>query len=41
MLARAYDYYFRNKADIDARTDVSAHNKSAEMGVIRLLKWIS
>jgi UDP-glucose 4-epimerase len=41
MLARAYDYYFRNKADIDTRTDVSAHNKSAEMGVIRLLKWIS
>jgi len=41
MLLRAYEYYVRNKADIDARTDVSAHNKASDMGVIRLLKWIS
>jgi nucleoside-diphosphate-sugar epimerase len=41
MLARAYEYYVSNKAEIDARTEASAHNKAAEMGVIRLLKWMS
>jgi UDP-glucose 4-epimerase len=41
MLLRAYEYYAKNRAEIDARTNVSAHSKPAEMGVIRLLKWIS
>jgi len=41
MLFRAYDYYARNRAEIEGRSDASAHRKSADMGVIRLLKWIS
>jgi UDP-glucose 4-epimerase len=41
MLLRAYRYYSQNRAEIDARTDVSAHRKPASMGVIRLLKWLS
>jgi nucleoside-diphosphate-sugar epimerase len=41
MMTRAYEYYARNKQEIAARTNVSAHSKSADMGVIRLLKWLS
>jgi nucleoside-diphosphate-sugar epimerase len=41
MLLKAYAYYSQNRAEIAARTDVSAHRKPASMGVIRLLKWIS
>jgi len=41
MLLRAYTYYARHRAEIAARTDVSAHRKPAEMGIIRLLKWLS
>jgi UDP-glucose 4-epimerase len=41
MLLRAYEYYAKNKAEIESRTNVSAHSKPAEMGGIRLLKWIS
>lgn len=41
MLTRAYQYYAARRAEIHARKDVSAHSKPAEMGVIRLLKWIS
>jgi len=41
MLVRAYQYYAAQRKEIHARTDVSAHSKPAEMGVIRLLKWIS
>ncbi len=41
MLTRAYRYYASRRAEIHARTDVSAHSKPAEMGVIRLLKWVS
>ena len=41
MLLKAYQYYRQNRAEISARTDVSAHRKAAAMGVIRLLKWIS
>jgi nucleoside-diphosphate-sugar epimerase len=41
MLLRAYSYYKNNRAEISARTDVSAHRKPASMGVIRLLKWVS
>lgn len=41
MLLRAYTYYAQHRAEIAARTDVSAHRKPAEMGIIRLLKWLS
>jgi UDP-glucose 4-epimerase len=41
MLAAAYRYYAENRDEINARTNVSAHSRAAEMGVLRLLKWIS
>lgn len=41
MLWRAYEYYRRNRREIEARQDVSAHRKAAKMGIIRLLKWVS
>ena len=41
MLWRAYDYYSKNRKEIEARTGVSAHKQAAKMGVIRLLKWLS
>ena len=41
MLSAAYRYYADNRDEINARTNVSAHSKAAEMGVLRLLKWLS
>lgn len=41
MLWCAYQYYSENRKEIESRQDVSAHRKSAKMGVIRLLKWLS
>lgn len=41
MLALAYRYYAENREEILARENVSAHSKAAEMGILRLLKWIS
>lgn len=41
MLWRAYQYYSENVREIEMRRNVSAHRKSAQMGVIRLLKWVS
>jgi len=41
MLWRAYQYYSENRKEIESRRDVSAHRKTAKMGVIRLLKWVS
>ncbi|MBV8817826.1 MAG: NAD(P)-dependent oxidoreductase [Acidobacteriaceae bacterium] len=41
MLWRAYEYYSKNRREIESRRDVSAHRKAAHMGVIRLLKWVS
>jgi len=41
MLARAYRYYAENREEILARDNVSAHSKPAEMGILRLLKWLS
>jgi nucleoside-diphosphate-sugar epimerase len=41
MLWRAYEYYSDNRHEIEARKNVSAHRKAANMGVIRLLKWVS
>ncbi len=41
MLLRAYGFYKKNRQEIASRTDVSAHRRAADMGIIRLLKWIS
>ena len=41
MLLRAYQFYHQNRKIIENRTNVSAHNECAKMGVIRLLKWLS
>jgi len=41
MLWRAYCYYSENRVQIQNRTDVSAHRRAADMGAIRMLKWIS
>lgn len=41
MLLRAYEYYRMNRREIASRTDVSAHRKQADMGLIRVLKWMS
>jgi nucleoside-diphosphate-sugar epimerase len=41
MLARAYRYYADNRDEILKRDNVSAHSRAAEMGILRLLKWIS
>jgi nucleoside-diphosphate-sugar epimerase len=41
MLATAYRYYAENREEILARSNVSAHSRAAEMGVLRLLKWMS
>ena len=41
MMIEAYNYYAAQRAEIHARTGVSAHSKAAPMGIIRLLKWIS
>ncbi len=41
MLWRAYQYYDQNRLEIENRKNVSAHKKSAKMGVIRVLKWMS
>lgn len=41
MLLKAYRYFHANRAEIAARTDVSAHHRTADMGVIRVLKWLA
>ncbi len=41
MLFRAYAYYAANREEIEARSAASAHRRTAKMGLIRLLKWIS
>jgi UDP-glucose 4-epimerase len=41
MLTMAYRYYAENREEILARSDVSAHSRAAEMGILRLLKWLS
>ena len=40
MLYKSYEYYKNNRAEIESRKNVSAHRKNAQMGIIRLLKWI-
>jgi hypothetical protein len=41
MLTTAYRYYAENREEILARSNVSAHSRAAEMGILRLLKWLS
>ncbi len=41
MLLRAYEYYSEHRAEIEHRTEASAHRKAAPMGIIRMLKWLS
>lgn len=41
MLYRAYEYYHKNRTEIDRRENVSAHKQPAKMGVIKVLKWLS
>ena len=41
MLLSAYRYYAAHRAEIVSRRDVSMHRQAADMGVIRLLKWVS
>jgi UDP-glucose 4-epimerase len=41
MLWDAYRYYSENRREIESRRDVSDHRRATDMGVIRLLKWVS
>jgi len=41
MLTQAYRYYVDNRDEILARRNVSAHSRVTEMGILRLLMWIS
>jgi hypothetical protein len=41
MLTEAYSYYAERRAEIEARQDVSAHRRTAPMGIIRVVKWLS
>ncbi|MGX7896299.1 NAD-dependent epimerase/dehydratase family protein [Tsuneonella sp. HG222] len=41
MLLKSYRYYHRNRQEIAARKDVSAHRQATKMGVIRVLKFLS
>lgn len=41
MLLCAYRYYVANRSEIATRRGVSDHSRSADMGVIRILKWVS
>jgi UDP-glucose 4-epimerase len=41
MMVDAYHYYASRRAEIHARQDASPHHRAAEMGIIRLLKWVS
>jgi nucleoside-diphosphate-sugar epimerase len=41
MLLKSYEHYRANREAISKRVSVSDHRKPAEMGVIRLLKWLS
>ena len=41
MLLRAYQYYRHNRAEITQRQHASSHRRPAQMGIIRLMKWLS
>ena len=41
MMIEAFRYYASQRDEINARQNVSAHSRPAQMGIIRLLKWVS
>jgi nucleoside-diphosphate-sugar epimerase len=41
MLIEAYTYYVSRRSEIETRQDVSAHRRTAPMGIIRVVKWFS
>lgn len=41
MLYRSFVYFHQNRKVLEARQNVSAHSKPADMGIIRFLKWLS
>lgn len=41
MMLKSYEYFHNNREEIKYRKNVSAHNRNAKMGIIRLLKWLS
>lgn len=41
MLLKSYLYFHKNREEIENRTNCSAHNMNAKMGVIKLVKWLS
>jgi UDP-glucose 4-epimerase len=41
MLSEAYAYYAARRTEIESRRDVSAHSRPSEMGIVRLVKWLS
>jgi len=41
MLFEAFQYFMAHKNDLKRRDNVSAHRKPAQMGIIKLIKWIS
>ena len=41
MLVNAYRYFRENRDGIRSRRDGPAHKRAADMGVIRVLKWLS
>jgi dTDP-D-glucose 4,6-dehydratase len=41
MMYKAYEYFHKNREDVRMRRDVSAHKQTAQMGIIKLLKWFS
>jgi nucleoside-diphosphate-sugar epimerase len=41
MLYKAYQYYKSNLDEIRQRKNTSAHRSVADMGIIKVLKWMS
>ncbi len=41
MLLKAYEYYHKNRKNIESRKNVSAHKSVASMGIIKLIKLLS
>jgi hypothetical protein len=41
MLFEAFQYFRAHKNDLDKRQNASAHRKPAQMGIIKIIKWIS
>jgi len=41
MLFEAFDYYRRHRSELAQPANLSAHRRPADMGVVRVLKWMS